>query len=221
MRETDPSHHFWRFVERTHEKYDLDLDPRHYETFAERDLHMRDLVSVPNAISLAGYAMVLDGARDLSKVNNIHKIGLGRGLDLVDGLAARVLDQGSDMGAVVDVTLDKLGVLAIARAAWKQEALPKSFISYVLAKNTAHAALTVAAGIKHPHDSFRPPKSGKHAMFGDNLGGGLLLYAHAYEQESPELAKHKTLRRLGYATIAAGMVSESHALGTYIRRVVS
>jgi len=209
---------FRQHIRETGERAKMNLDPSRFESIAERDLRLRDLPSIPNAISLAGFAFVKAGSEDLSKVNNIHLIALGRGLDLVDGVAARFLNQSSDMGAAVDVTFDKLGMSVIAKAAYEQQALPKWVIGYDVVKHIAHTALTVSAAYNHPTESFRPPRSGKWAMFGDNLGAGLLLYANAYEKQYPDLGKHKKLRRAGYAAIIGGMAAEVPAITTYINR---
>lgn len=209
---------FRQHIRETSERAKINLDPSRFESIAERDLRLRDLPSIPNAISLAGFALVKAGSENLSEVNNIHLIALGRGMDLVDGIAARGLHQSSDMGAAVDVTFDKLGMLVIAKAAYEQKALPKWVIGYDLVKHIAHTALTVSAAYNHPNDSFRPPRSGKWAMFGDNLGAGLLLYANAYEKQYPELGKHKKLRRAGYGAILGGMAAEVPALTTYVQR---
>lgn len=199
------------------DKYNLDLDFRNYEAIAERDIRFRDLPTTASAISAAGLALVIDGCKDLSKVNSIHKIAVGRGLDLFDGNVARFLDQSSDMGALVDACCDKLGMAAIARAAWQQDALPKSYIGYVGAKNFAHAAFAVVTAINHPTETYRPHKSGKYAMFGDNIGGGLLLYAHAYEQEFPEMGQHTRLRAAGTAAALTSVLPEVVAARQYYR----
>lgn len=207
------------YLEHVDDKYGLDLDLRNYQEFARRDINLGDLPTAANAISVAGLALVVDGCKNLGKVSSINKIAVGRGLDLFDGSVARFMDQTSDMGAMVDVTCDKLGMAAIAKAAWQQDALPKWFISYIYAKNLTHAGLTLAAGFKHPDSSFRPPAAGKHAMMADNLAGGALLYAHAYATEFPESGHHDNLRRAGLIVAGASLIPETIALKKYIKRL--
>lgn len=213
---------FSRYEERLQkidDKYSLDLDFRNYETFVERDLRLSDLPTIANATSIAGLALVLDGCRNISSVQGVNKIAVGRGLDLFDGHVARWLDQSSDMGAGTDALCDKLGMLAIGRAARRENALPKSFIRYVVAKNTLHTGLTLAAAINHPDQSFRPPMSGKRAMLCDNLAGGALLYANAYENEQPERGYHTNLKKIARPIIVAGLVEEYRASKTLIQRI--
>ena len=209
--------HYEQRLQKVDDKYGLNLDLRDYESFAERNVDLHDLPTVANAISLAGLALVVDGCKNIGTINGVNKIAVGRGLDLFDGSVARWRDQCSDMGALVDVTFDKLGMLAIATAAWIEDALPKSYISYLFAKNSAHAALTTAAGYMHPTESFRPPRAGKHAMFLDNLAGGALLYANAFENERPEEGHHTKLRTVGRRLIVASMIPEAIAMNKYIK----
>lgn len=210
---------YYDTLSRAEERIGVPLELNRYEKFAELDLNVRDLLTPATAVSIAGLALVLDGITDLSKVSNVHKIAIGRGCDIFDGSLARFLNQSSDAGAAVDVIFDKYEMWRIGTAAWQQGALPKSLIGYTVAKNGLHAGLTIGAAIQHPHESFRPPKSGKYAMFGDNLAGGLMLYAHAYAHDRPDESRHTTLKRAGKAALAASLVTEIPALYTYLRRL--
>lgn len=219
MRSNIDTEQYWQFLRDQQDKYDLDLNPRHYETFAERDFNFRDLATPATAVSLAGLALVLDGCRDLSKIENVTKIGIGRGFDLVDGAVARAMNQSSDAGALVDAGVDKLGMFWIGRAAWKQRAMPRWFITSDAAIEVSHFGLTAAAAYRHPSESFRPPQAAKHAMLYRNLAGGAYLYANAYEHERPELAYHTNLRRAGRAAAAISLGYETPALREYANRV--
>lgn len=212
---------YFAYLEKVDEKYGFDLDIRNYETFVKRNVCLKDLPTAPNAISVAALALVMDGCKNIGTIEGVNKIGVGRGLDLFDGAVARWLDQSSDMGAIVDVTCDKLGMAAICRAAWKENAVPKPYLSYIVGKHTLHAGLTLANGYVHPEESFRPPKSGKVSMFVDNLAGGAYLYANAYEQsgDQPEVAK--ALKKGAHAIAAASVVSELVALPAFTRRLHS
>lgn len=206
-------------IKRAEDRLGVDLDPQHYRKIRELDLHGRDLLTAATAVSLASLALVIDGCKDLSKINNIHKIGLGRGGDTIDGPISRAMNQASDAGAATDATIDKLEMFLIGKAAWQQNALPKSFIAYVAAKNTLHVGLAAGAAYQHPKESFEPPRSGKLSMFGDNIAGGALLYANAYEHERPDLEYHQPLRRIGRDALVASGLTEALALKTYVRRL--
>ncbi len=207
-------------LRRAEDRLGVDLDWRHYETFLERDFHWHDIPTPATAISLAGIALVIDGCRDLSKIDNIHKIGLGRGFDLLDGGVARWLNQSSDAGALVDAGADKYEMFHIGRAAWQQDAMPKPFIAYVGATNGLHFGLTAAAAYTHPDRSYRPPRAGKHAMFGNNLAGGAYLYANAFEQEQPERGLHRPLRTMAKVALAGTITSELVAARQYVSRIL-
>ena len=206
-------------LKRAEDRLGVDLDPQHYRKIRELELHGRDLLTAATAVSLAGLALVTDGCKDLSKINNVHKIGIGRGFDLIDGPMARAMNQASDAGAATDATIDKLEMFLIGKAAWQQNALPKSFITYVGVKNMLHVGLAAGAAYQHPKESFEPPRSGKLSMFGDNIAGGALLYANAYEHERPDLEYHQPLRRIGRDALVASGFTEAVALKTYVRRL--
>ena len=116
----------------------------------ERHLAVRDLFQVPTAISMAGLAMVLKGSGAITTLGGVNRITAGRALDLVDGVVARTCNQESDAGALADTVCDKLGMLAITHSALRAEALPKALPLAIFANNAASAALTTAAGIRHP-----------------------------------------------------------------------
>jgi phosphatidylglycerophosphate synthase len=185
----------------------------------EIDFQLGDLLMPPTLLTATGMKLVHEGSQDLSKIANVKKIRNGRLLDIADGIVARTLNMESDAGALADVTADKLEQLLVAIEAWKQDALPKSVISYLAIKNLAHTILTIAASLNHPGESFRTPQANKLAMFLENLGAGLLLEANAYEKELPDEGKHDVRRKIGTASLAISIVFELSALRTMTRRL--
>lgn len=186
----------------------------------ERSLHWYDLLQTPTAISVAGLALVLRGTRSIDTLQGVHQIATGRALDLVDGAVARSCQQESDAGALADTICDKLGMLAITRKAIKDEAIPKAIPIGIFANNLTSAALTTAAGIRHPHESYRPTKTGKLGMALSNIGVLGHLYAHALETKKPQATTlHRTVRTLSTSVAAAGIALSIASNIEYAKRV--
>lgn len=193
---------------------------RTLRTTHERSLHWRDLLQTPTAISVAGLALVLRGTRSIDTVQGVHQVAAGRALDLVDGAVARHYQQESDAGALADTVCDKLGMLAITRKAIKDEAIPKAIPIGIFANNLTSAALTTAAGIRHPHESYRPTKTGKLGMALSNLGVLGHLYAHALEAEKPQATTlHRTVRTISTGAAVAGIALSVASNIEYAKRV--
>ena len=171
----------------------------------ERNFAYRDLFQVPTAISASGLALVAKGCRTINTVNGVNMIAAGRGLDLLDGVVARRLEQESDAGALADATCDKLGMTLIATSALRHDAVPKYALGSMFASNLTSAGLTLAASVRHPHDSYRPTSTGKHGMAAFNVGIISYLYANALEHERPELGLHPGFKKLGHVATSAGI----------------
>ena len=191
------------YKERLIEHADVFTPP--LEQFEQKDFRLRDLMLPPTLVTAAGLALVLDGCRDIDTMSGVNKIVAGRvGGDLLDGGLARLLNMTTDAGAFADTAADKLGMLAIASAAWRKEAIPKHVISTVIAKHTISVGLTAAMAIRHPDASFRPSRTGKYAMAADNVAFIGLLYGNALERELPELNLHEGARNIGRIAVSAG-----------------
>lgn len=171
----------------------------------ERSLEYRDLFQLPTAISATGLALVAQGCRAITTLEGVNRIAAGRGLDLVDGIAARALNQESDAGALADATCDKVGMALIAASALRHNAVPRHVIGSMFASNLTSTGLSAAAAIRHPKESYRPTKTGKHCMAAFNLGIISHLYANALEHERPELELHPHFQRLGQVASATGI----------------
>ena len=186
----------------------------------ERTLDYRDLFQLPTGISLSGLALVNHGCKNINTIAGVNCIAVGRGFDLLDGTVARALEQESDVGALVDATCDKLGMALISYAALKQKAIPKSAIAAMVAGNVTSAGLTAAAAYRHPHDSYRPTRTGKYGMALYNLGFISYLYSHAFEQERPELELHEGFHTLGTVATGAGVALSFPTNAEYAKRVL-
>ena len=190
-----------------------------FNELAERALHLQDLLTIPTVVTIGGLALVLDGCREIDTIGGVTKVAIGRGADLVDGFLARRLNQTSDAGALADVFADKVGMSAILAAAWHKDAVPKPVLATIAAKHATNATLTTLAGIRHPHASYRPTKTGKLGMFADNAALFGYLYGHAYENERPDLGIHPYCYELGRAGFAAGVSMGIVTAAEYFERI--
>ena len=185
----------------------------------ERSLEYRDLFQLPTAISAGGLGLVAKGCRSIDTVRGVNYIAAGRGLDLVDGAIARALEQESDAGALADATLDKLGMTLIAASALRHNAVPAYALGSMFASNLTSTGLTIAASLRHPHNSYRPTKAGKHSMAAFNVGILSFLYANALQNEHSELNLHPQFQKLGHIATGAGIALAIPTNAEYASRI--
>lgn len=179
----------------------------------------KDVFTLPNAITTAGYWLVCDGCRDITALHGAAKIAAGRTLDIVDGRVARRFGQESNVGALIDASCDKLGLLHILQAAWKHQAAPKSVIGTLAALHAVNAAASTVASVRHPEASYRPPQSGKFAMALGNVAIICNIAASAAERHAGAPSRlSNTLNHVGAAAFIASLPLSAHAAHCYIKR---
>jgi len=154
----------------------------------KREYHMRDIPTVPNAISATGLGLVAAGAKKFDTATKENDkagqvIGAlmilgGRACDLADGLAARCL------GQEFDAFCDKFGMAVIGIIAGKLYVVPKSVLATIATKNAVNAGATVYHGLTND-EAFRTPKSGKLSMAADNIA----IAAYFLKSLAPEGSK--------------------------------
>lgn len=189
------------------------------QTFVEKDLQAKDLLKVPTLITLGSFGLVLNGCRHIETINGVNQIVVGRTGDLLDGLVARLLDQSSDAGALADTAADKFGMLAIAAAAWRKDAIPRPVLATVIGKQGLTAGLTAITAARHPDASFRPTKTGKYAMAADNAAFIGFAYANAIKNDRPELVDlQQGAQILGRTAFALGSALSVPTTYEYARR---
>ena len=143
-----------------------------------------EFFSLPNAISLTGFLLVVDGARNITTKEGVRNIAIGRGLDVVDGVAARLLHQTSDFGALVDAGLDKLGLAVIAFEAARQRALPPEILASMAANQSASAVINYMQQYQQSDTKCRPSPLGKLSMAAEMSAVVGLLWQGACEREA-------------------------------------
>lgn len=189
------------------------------DVYMSERIHLKDILSIPNAVSAMGLGLVIDGSIDINSVKGVTKIATGRGLDLFDGALARLLVQTSDFGAGVDAVGDKVGMGAILTSAWYHEAVPRSVLATLAVKHSTLAGLTIAAQARHPEESYRPTRAGKASMAADNVALFGYLYANAFEREDYDEKFIHRARTLGRMSFATGLALSLPTTIQYAKRI--
>lgn len=184
-------------------------------------ISVKDIFTIPNAMSLVGGKLTWDGAENLESVSGLVRVIIGRSIDVADGAVARATGQTSNVGAAVDAITDKVVTLKLLYEMLKKGAAPKSVIGTIAVLNTTNAAATGIANYRSKHKGeTRPTTSGKLAMAGGTLALSAYASAHTAEQNGkPRLAK--IFRTVGRAAFIASLPFATHASCTYIKRAIS
>lgn len=184
------------------------------------NISVKDIFTIPNAMSLTGGKLTWDGAENLEEVSGLAQVIIGRTIDVADGAVARATGQTSNVGAAVDAITDKVVTLKLLYEILKKGAAPKSVIGTIALLNTINAAATGITNYRSKHKGeTRPTTSGKLAMAGETLA--LFAYASAYTAEhndKSELAE--TLRTVGRTAFVASLPLAAHASCIYIKRAI-
>ncbi len=180
-------------------------------------ISLSEVATLPNAISVTGFALALHGASHLDTPVGLAETATGRLLDLVDGPVARATGQSSEFGATVDATLDKFAGLAIVASEWRKDLAPKAALVAMLGQNVANSVATAVAIKRHPDLDLSPTRDGKYAMASQNLA--LAAYAQSQiVQENYPRTSH-LLRSIGHAATAVGVGYYGvKATADYVRR---
>ena len=180
----------------------------------------RNVLTIPNAMSLAGGKLTWDGAENLEEVSGLMQVIIGRSIDVADGAVARATGQTSNVGAAVDAVTDKLVTGKLLYEMLKKDAAPKSVIGAIAVLNTINAIATGIANYRSKHKGeTRPTKSGKLAMASETLALFAYAGAHTAEQnDKSELAE--ILRTIGHTAFIASLPLAAHASYTYVKRAI-
>lgn len=120
----------------------------------------------------------------------------------------------SDTGAIIDASLDKLGLLALGVQMWRHDVAPKPALATILLKHSINSGATLYNGLRDPAKrAIRPPASGKLSMAADNLA--LAAFAVAHESEQGSRTNHAA-RAIGWTAVAAGTIIGLRATHKYL-----
>ncbi len=182
----------------------------------------KDVLTVPNLISVAGAALVMHGSKEIYTAKGLAECAVGRLADVLDGKVARMTGQTSNTGAALDATTDKIVMAKILYEMNKKELAPKYVLGTVAILNSINAVATGIANLRSDEKAeTRPTKSGKVGLAMETVA--LVAYAAA------ELADKRTnspkpaeiLRKLGAGAFAASLLPAAHATRTYIERAIN
>ncbi len=139
-----------------------------------------DVLSPANAVSLFGLIMTVVGAININTLAGVLTLGFGRFVDVFDGKIARATHV-SPFGALVDATCDKIGIAVLLPAVWFANIAPYWLLIYIAAQNIINIALNflTAARDTVPTSS----KTGKHAMFMQNISLGFYALGNTIDSE--------------------------------------
>jgi hypothetical protein len=182
----------------------------------------KDVLTVPNLISVAGAALAIRGSKKIDTVEGLTKCAVGRLADVLDGKVARMTGQTSNTGAALDATTDKIVMAKILYELYEKEMVPKKALGTVAVLNSINAVATGIANLRSDEKAeTRPTKSGKVGLAMETAA--LVAYAAAEladkRTDSPKPAK--LLRKLGAGAFAASLPFAVHATHTYIKRAIN
>lgn len=188
------------------------------------------LLTVPNAVSLGSFAAVCHGVKHMGTLEGLQHIVAGRLGDLADGGLARLLNQSTQAGAMLDAALDKAAIALIMAKAWQCGAVPREQIATIAATHAINLAVTSLAAYRHPHTTWRPSRAGKYGMALHNLS--LISHTAGYTAEqmlqrgslhgfSPEQLTQAAgaARTLGKVAFWAAQPFSATATGSYMKRL--
>ena len=182
----------------------------------------KDVLTVPNLISVAGAALAMHGSEKIDTAEGLAECAVGRLADVLDGKVARMTGQTSNTGAALDATTDKIVMAKILYEMNKKELAPKYVLGTVAILNSINAVATGIANLRSKEKAeTRPTKSGKVGLAMETAA--LVAYATAEladkRTDSPKPAK--ILRKLGAGAFAASLPFAAHATCTYIKRAIN
>lgn len=128
-----------------------------------------DVLSIANGVSIAGLILTVYGALTITTLSGVIILGIGRFIDVFDGIIARRTHT-SAFGALVDATCDKIGIVFLVSAVWVAGLAPIWLLSYVILQNLANVILSATTANRgaQPESS----RNGKNAMFLQNVSIG-------------------------------------------------
>ena len=182
----------------------------------------KDVLTVPNLISVAGATLAIRGSEKINTAGGLAECAVGRLADVLDGKVARMTGQTSNFGAALDATTDKIVMAKILYEMDKKRLAPKYVLGTVAVLNSINAMATGIANLRSEEKAeTRPTKSGKVGLAMETTA--LVAYAAAElvdkRTDSPKPAK--LLRKLGAGAFAASLPFAVHATCTYIKRAIN
>jgi len=182
----------------------------------------KDVLTVPNLISVAGATLAIRGSEKINTAEGLAECAVGRLADVLDGKVARMTGQTSNTGAALDATTDKIVMAKILYEMNKKGLAPKRVLGTVAVLNSINAVATGIANLRSDEKAeTRPTKSGKVGLAMETAA--LVAYAAAelVDKRTDNPKPAEILRKLGAGAFAASLLPAAHATCTYIERAVN
>ncbi|HZD15835.1 MAG TPA: CDP-alcohol phosphatidyltransferase family protein [Pseudonocardiaceae bacterium] len=179
-------------------------------------LRGREIVTVPNLVSVTGLLLTVHGARRLHTPAGIAEVTVGRLLDLVDGYLARALEQSSQFGAGLDAMFDKAGVTAVGMQLWRRSAPSRPALLAIAGQNAINLVSTVITGVYDRGPGLLPAAEGKRAMAAQNAA--IAAYAVSGLFAGSSRRTRHALLWVGHGATVIGIGYGLPASGQYIWR---
>lgn len=123
-----------------------------------------DVLTIPNAMSIAGAVLAWRGAKRIDTATGIAQVAAGRFIDVLDGVVARKTGQTSDFGALLDAGLDKAVTAIILYEIKSKNLAPTEIIAAITAFNGINAVASAKTIVEAGDETVRPEISGKLAL---------------------------------------------------------
>ena len=182
----------------------------------------KDVLTVPNLISVAGATLAIRGSEEIDTAKGLAECAVGRLADVLDGKVARMTGQTSNFGAALDATTDKIVMAKILYEMDKKRLAPKYVLGTVAVLNSINAMATGIANLRSDEKAeTRPTKSGKVGLAMETVA--LVAYAAAelVDKRTDNPKPAEILRKLGAGAFAASLLPAVHATCTYIERAIN
>jgi hypothetical protein len=182
----------------------------------------KDVLTVPNLISVAGATLAIRGSEEIDTAKGLAECAVGRLADVLDGKVARMTGQTSNFGAALDATTDKIVMAKILYEMDKKRLAPKYVLGTVAVLNSINAMATGIANLRSDEKAeTRPTKSGKVGLAMETAA--LVAYAAAelVDKRTDNPKPAEILRKLGAGAFAASLLPAVHATCTYIERAIN
>lgn len=175
-----------------------------------------------NILSVTGGLFVVSGLVDIYRGDEmkrgIRKVGIGRAIDIIDGIVADKTGTKSPLGEAVDATIDKLAMAGIVSVFVKKDIISKSTAKHILVQNIANIAITGVGRLNGAE--LHPSASGKQAMLLQGMTLGFNGLAAAMEGDG-EMYKANQLKLMANICEIGAAGKGVQATVGYLREITS
>jgi len=143
------------------------------------------IATLGNVLTIAGATCVASGLIDVHQGRTRRgtwKIGIGRVIDIFDGIVADKTQTKSPLGEALDATVDKVAMAGIVFVFAKKNIISKRTAWHIATQNLANVAVTGAA--RALDIDIHPSAAGKQTMLLQGMTLGFNGLATAAEEDS-------------------------------------